>query len=58
MAKVEKAEKASLVKVMSLRPGDIVLPDGVVFKLHSIIEVSEELAAWLEVSFKGLVKRV
>lgn len=53
-----KAEKASLIKVMSLRPGDIVLQDGTVFKLHDVIEVSEEIAEWLEASFKGLVKRV
>lgn len=58
MAKAEKAEKAGLVKVMSLRPGDIVLQDGTVFKLHDVIEVSEDIAAWLEASFKGLVKRV
>lgn len=58
-AQVEKSEaKEKLVKVISLRQGDIVLSDGVVVKHLQVLDVPESCADWLEASFPGMVKRV
>ena len=51
-AEVEK------VKIFSLRRGDIHLKDGQVLKYQEPLDVSEELAVYLEKSFKGEMRRL
>ena len=61
MAKAEKPAKEveeKKVRVISMRPGNIVLQDGHCLKHLEVIEVSEECAVWLEASFKEFIKRV
>jgi uncharacterized protein (AIM24 family) len=56
--KLPEADAPKEVKVLSLRSGDIVLADGQVLKFRGVVSVSEDVAKWLESSFKAEVQRV
>jgi hypothetical protein len=57
MAKSEKKDE-HLIRVLSLRPGDVVIPDGRTITCGKTFLVDEETATWLEASFKGYIQRV
>lgn len=54
----EAATDGKLVKLFSSYRGDIQLPDGRVVKCQEPIDVSEEVALYLERSFKGYMRRL
>lgn len=51
-------KEAAKVKVLSLRPGNVVMQDGRVLKFKQTIVVSEAEAEWLVDSFKDQMLRV
>ena len=59
MAKEEKkTEDRATVRVFSTRPGRIRLNADTLITKDSVILVTEDQAKYLEVTFKGFVKRV
>ena len=56
--KPQVAASGEKVKIFSLRRGDIHLKDGQVLKYQEPLDVSEELAVYLEKSFKGEMRRL
>jgi hypothetical protein len=53
-----KVDVPKLVKVLSMRPGDVVLKDGTRLKYKKVLDVTEDVAEWLFKSFPGLMEKL
>lgn len=56
-AKKAVAKASDKVRILSKREGDVIIESGIV-KFDTVVEVSEDVAAWLEATFPGMMKRV
>jgi hypothetical protein len=54
----EAEHTPEMVKVLSLRPGDITLQDGRVLKYKKWLEVKSETADWLQKTYPGFIERL
>ena len=48
----------SLVSVLSMRPGDVMLPSGEVLKYQQVSKLDEAEAEWALASFPEYVKKI
>lgn len=57
-AKKEVSAKEEKIRVLSRREGAVKCPDGTLIKYEDVIEVTQDIAEWLEATFGELFKRV
>ena len=53
-----ESQEATLVSVISLRPGDVILPSGEVLKCQQVCKLDEAEADWAVASFPEYVKKI
>lgn len=50
--------KSGLIKVLSLRSGDIVLAKDKVLRYHKTLEVDQNTFDWLQKTFPGMIEKI